>query len=827
LEIDFVSGVQTTASCVALLIWNWWAASGMSTEVAQVYQQKCASCHGTDGQGVAGVYEPALSGPRSIGELTRLIERTMPEGEPTECVGEQAAQVADYIYHEFYSPAARARKGLDPAMVVELSRMTVSQYRNSVADVLRHFTPPAEKAEAPAEPGLTGLYYGSKGMSKADHLALSRIDRCIDFDFGQKSPYEGMPDDQFAIVWEGALSVQETGEYGLRVTTPNGARVYLNLDPAEGLRKLRDDSAAAGQFPLIDAWVGSGELREESARVYLLGGRIYPLRVEYFKYQEPSASIRLEWKTPHGVWTVLGDHSLTTERVGRTYVAETAFPADDRSIGFERGASISPEWYAAVTAGAVEAAEEVVRRLPLLAGVQAEVALSRATTPSQPENAEPEGTAQTESARVDAEEKSADLVRRQRLQDFIFQFAQVAYRRPLGGEQANQIRELPFEGQASLEAAVRRGVAWILCSPEFLYTDLTPGGQSPTQHAIASRLSMTLWDSIPDKELFDAAEAGKLRTAEEVELQARRLLQDSRTRFKLRGFFRHWLHLEERDTTKDQSLFPGFDEQVFADLRHSLDLFLEKVVWSPTSDYRQLLLSEEVWLNPRLRKLYHEMTDDQLQAGTINTSDGNRFETILLEGEERAGVLTHPYLLSALAYHNNTSPIHRGVFVTRNVLGRSLRAPPVAIAFEEDAFPPDLTMRQKVAHLTSDASCLSCHTIINPLGFSLEHFDAVGRRRELENGNPIDSVSDYESEDGEVVRLSSPRDIARMAVQSTAARRAFVLQLFQHLTKQAPAAYGPNVLAELVDAFKDDQYHIQNLMVRIAVLTARHGIECN
>lgn len=798
---------------LVLLVAGWCRpeAAMSAEEAAVVYQQKCASCHGADGQGVSGVYETALHGARSVSELARLIERTMPEGEAHECVGEEAAQVADYVFHEFYSPVARVRKGLDPAISVELSRLTISQYRNAVADVIGHFSPLTEATRISSDslitsvetasttdanphlkiqPGFKSYYYGSKGMSKAEHLAHTGIDDRIDFDFGQKAPYEAMPEDQFAIVWDGALFVPDSGEYSLRVTTPNGARVYLNLDPEKGLHKLRDDSAAAGQAPLIDAWVGSGQLREESARIELLGGRRYPIRIEFFKYQESAASIRLEWKPPHGVWAVLDDRNVMTAEVGRTYITHTALPADDRSAGFERGASITPQWYAAIANGAVEAAEEVVSRLPLLSGTV---------------------------------ENSSDEERKLRVQEFIINFARIAFRRPLDQQEIDQLKEIPFRDQATLEDAANRAITWILCSPEFLLIDRTPAGQPPSQHAVACRLAFCLWDSIPDAELLRAAETGQLNSLQQVETQARRMLNDLRTRYKLSGFFRHWLHLEERDLTKDKELFPDFDQSIFADLKYSLELLLEKVVWSPTSDYRQLLVSQEYWLNAPLGELYGLTQQAQQTDAPFDASARHVYSPFVIQNRQMAGVLTHPYLLSALAYHNNTSPIHRGVFVARNVLGRALRAPPVATAFENDEFPPDLTMRQKVSHLTQDASCLSCHTIINPLGFALENFDAVGRWRDRENDSPIDAASDYETEDGEVVQLSSPRDIAELAIRSKAAHRAFVLQMFQHFTKQSPAAYGPEVLAELVERFEEDQFHIQNLMIRIAVLSARYG----
>jgi hypothetical protein len=849
-----------------------------------VFEDKCAACHGSDGQGVPGVYETALSGSRSVGELARLIERTMPEDDPEDCTGEEARQVARYMYDEFYSPAARQRKGLDEPLQVELTRLTVEQHRQAIADIIGHFTPTPEQArrlssdaprrrggqgqggrrgrsgreaedqeatERKVQSGLRASYFASRGMSKADRLIEERIDKRIDVDFGEKAPLEDMPDDQFSIVWEGALTIEETGEYQLRVTTPNGARVYLNLDPTNGLFKLRDDSAAAGQLPLIDAWVGSGKLREESARVFLLGGRQYPLRVEFFKYREPTASLTVEWKPPHGAWSILDDMHLTTADVGRTFVVETPFPADDRSMGFERGSAASPQWHTAATSAAIEAAEEVVSRLPLLARDTAPFRRERTSNAAEDSSsandgesgAEAETSEQADSeadAAADSEaENAARRARQQRLQDFVVRFARIAFRSPLTDEQIEQLRELPFAGAPSPEMAVRRAIVWILCSPEFLYTDLTPPNQTPSSHAVANRLALALWDSIPDKELFAAAEADELRTAEQVEDQARRMLNDSRARHKLRGFFERWLELEDRDLAKDQELFPEFDEQVIADLRHSLQRFLDQTVWSDTSDYRELLLAQELWLNSRLLDWYgdpeHQFparlseegseeaeTDDSASREERSEEEAG-FERFEFHSGRRSGVLTHPYLLSALAYHNNTSPIHRGVFLTRHVMGRALRPPPVAISFEDSELPADLTMREKVTHLTKDSNCMSCHAVINPLGFSLENFDAIGRWRESENGRPVDTTSRYDMPDGEVVELSSARDVAELAVASEAAHRAFVIPLFQHMTKQNPGAYGPDVIESLREAFAEDQFHIQNLMVRTAVLSALHG----
>jgi hypothetical protein len=121
------------------------------------------------------------------------------------------------------------------------------------------------------------------------------------------------------------------------------------------------------------------------------------------------------------------------------------------------------------------------------------------------------------------------------------------------------------------------------------------------------------------------------------------------------------------------------------------------------------------------------------------------------------GIITHPFLLSMLSYHKSSSPIHRGVFLTRNVLGRFLKPPPQAIEFKEDRFDPALTMREKVTQLTN-AGLHGLPVTINPLGFTLENFDAVGRFRTVRK-QADQSLTDTSPSDGETVKLTGPRDL--------------------------------------------------------------------
>ena len=162
--------------------------------------------------------------------------------------------------------------------------------------------------------------------------------------------------------------------------------------------------------------------------------------------------------------------------------------------------------------------------------------------------------------------------------------------------------------------------------------------------------------------------------------------------------------------------------------------------------------ADYVYLNGRLAPLY----------GAKLPADAP-FQKVSLEQEERAGLLTHPYLMASFAYTATSSPIHRGVFIARSVLGRVLRPPPEAVAPLAPDLHPDLTTRQRVAIQTQPESCRSCHGMINPLGFTLEHFDALGRYRKEEKGKPIDATGSYETrsgEHGEIQRGSGPGGVS-------------------------------------------------------------------
>jgi hypothetical protein len=149
----------------------------------------------------------------------------------------------------------------------------------------------------------------------------------------------------------------------------------------------------------------------------------------------------------------------------------------------------------------------------------------------------------------------------------------------------------------------------------------------------------------------------------------------------------------------------------------------------------------------------------------------------------------------------------------------------MAVAFNEADFSPNLTMREKIAELTRPQACQGCHSVINPLGFSLEHYDAVGRFRTRDQDQPVNAVSEYTTDDGKAIKLTGARDVAEFAVGSEHAQNTFVEQLFHSLVKQPIRAYGPAVQDRLRESFIASGYNIQKLLVDIVTLSALHGTD--
>jgi hypothetical protein len=720
-----------------------------------IYEAKCISCHGENGKGTSEVPAP-LFGDKPVSELAEVIDRTMPEGAPEECVGDEARAVAEWMQQAFYSPEAQAR--LNPPRI-ELSRLTVSQYRNSIADLatsFRWFQPPKN------DRGLKAEYFASRN-TRRDRRIYDRVDPFVSANFGAFSPDgEKIQDDEFSIAWNGSLIPRETGLYEFIVRTENGMRLYVN----------------DRETPLIDAWVRSGPNTEFRATRFLLAGRIYPIKLDWFKFKEPTASVQLSWKTPNSVEEVIPTTNLIPDFSPEILIVETPFPPDDRSSGYERGTSVSKEWDEATTAAAIEVADKVVESVRELAGIK------------------------------DNDNRS------EKIRQFAADFLERAFRRPLDEEIRAAYLDAPFAASKSDEDGLRRVVLLALKSPRFLYREVTGADD---QFDRAARLSFAMMNAGPDKTLLEAAKNGQLATEKQLRDQAWRLVGDYRARSRLLEFLRSWMNLERlQDVTKDAHDFPEFTPQIAADLRQSLELLMEQSVDAENSDFRRLLLTDSIFMNGRLAKFYG-----------VGLPENAEFQEVKFEPDRRSGIVSHPFLLSGFAYTHTSSPIHRGVFLSRGVLGRGIKPPPIAVSPTAPELQPDLTTRERVTVQTSPEVCANCHNMINQLGYALENFDAVGRYREQEKNKPVDSAGQYLQRNGELVRFAGARELATFLARSDETHRSFVRQLFHHMVQQPILAYGPETIGELSEQFERQNFHMKQMMVEIAVRSAMRGWATN
>lgn len=731
------------------------------SEGEKLFRENCAKCHGEGGKGGPAFAKP-LTGKLSVAELAKFVHTSMPPGSGTPTP--QAEKIATYMHAAFYSPLAQERNR--PARV-ELSRLTVKQFRNAVADLMGNFRPVIPGV---AEKGLTGEYFKSRDIDEKQRV-IERVDPEVKFDFGTDGPEKDKFDPHtFSVAWDGSVIAPDTGDYEFIVRTDHSCRLWVN-----GWKTM-----------LIDAGIKSGNDTEYRGNITLLGGRAYPIRMEFSKASTgvddsdkkkgkaaPPAFVQLLWKRPKRTAEVIPPTFLIPTVVPETYVCGTSFPADDRSIGYERGNGVSKEWDDATTAAALDAAAFLSENLK---------------------------------DRADVPDDAPD--RKEKLRAFCKRFVERAFRRPINGETEKLYIDRQFEVSPSLETAVKRVVLLTLKSPRFLYREASPGAKDG--YLAASHLSFGLWDSLPDQSLLEAAGRGELSTPKGVRIQAERMANDPRAWTKLRDFLLLWLKVDDTpDIVKSAKRYPGFDAAISADLRTSLEMFLESTAGSPASDYRELLLGRTQFFNGRLAKLY---------GGDLPPDAP--FQAVKLDPDQRAGVLTHPYVLSRFAYLETSSPIHRGVLIARNMLGRTLAPPPAAFTPLAASLHPSLTTRERVALQTKNAPCNSCHNMINPLGFTLERFDAIGRLRREENGKAVDASGSYKARDGEVVKFAGATDLAKYIAESDEAQTAFTEKLFHHLVKQPVLAYSPQMLPKLEHAFAQNQYSIRKLMVEIISDTA-------
>ncbi len=771
-SLAVLSGSLIVMACIAIVPSTSQQSKPKPKPPGQIeFESRCAPCHGINGQG--GKADPdSLAGTLSEKELAAFISRSMPPGSK-KCPAPIAAKISSYIHDAFYSPAAR-KKLVDrlgskpqPPQPAALTRLTVRQFKNALSDLISGFHSAIPNS---ADHGLTGDYYKGRSRDQASRL-IHRIDPEVRFEFGTEAPAKtGFDANNFSISWQGSVLAPDTGEYEFSIHSKFSCQLWIN----------------EGRYPVVDGEVRSAGDPDPKGSITLLGGRAYTIRMVFTKATQGVADVdkknpkpitpsyvSLQWQRPLHATEAIPTQFLFPDTSPKIYIDGTKFPPDDRSMGFERGTSVSREWDDATTAAALEAGRYVSKNIPELTGIQ-----------------------------------DGDKDRVDRLKTYCRGLLERAFRRPLTNEVEQIYINKQFSAAPTPEAAVQRVLVLALKSPRFLYREI--GGSQIDSYRVASDLSFGLWDSLPDPELRRVAASGELMNRDQIKRQAERMVSDNRSWNKVRQFLLQWLKVDEvPDLIKDKKHYPFFNESFASDLRTSLELYLQSEAWDGASDFRKLMADDVEFLNGRLSQVY---------GGGLPAESG--FKAVSPDADHRAGVLTQPYLLSRFAYYDGSSPIHRGVLVMRNMLGRILNPPPAAFAPLAASAHPNLTTRQRVALQTKPEFCNQCHGKINPLGFVFERFDAAGRVRRDDNGHPVDETGFYKSKDGKVETFANARAMATYIATSEDSQTAFVEKLFLNVAKRPASAFGSKKLWDLKQSFAENQYSIRSLVTAMACVAA-------
>lgn len=399
--------------------------------------------------------------------------------------------------------------------------------------------------------------------------------------------------------------------------------------------------------------------------------------------------------------------------------------------------------------------------------------------------------------------------------------ARLAYRRPASKQEVDillHVFALASDQGKSYTDSLRLMLKAVLVSPPFLF--ITPQAQGETgdthqaagdivaldDHQLASRLSYLLWASTPDAELSKLADAGTLHEPAVLTEQARRLLRDPRSRALFDGFGAQWLGLDKlAGKTFDAERFPQMNAELRAAMYDEARLFFESII----RDNRSLTTfidSDYSFLNGTLAPLY----------GLEGQVTGREMQRVTLSDAQRGGILTMPGVLAMSSFPNRTSAVNRGVWVLEQVLGEHVPPPPANVPpldKQDKEKVADLTLRQRTELHRSNAVCANCHKILDPIGFGLENFDAIGRWRDKDDsGGAIDATGELPG--GE--RFETPKQLKQIiSAKSDQFCRNLTGKLLAYALCRQLEGYDEVVVDDLSNAVAQDGYHMQTLVVQV------------
>ncbi|MDZ4405436.1 DUF1592 domain-containing protein [Prosthecobacter sp.] len=393
--------------------------------------------------------------------------------------------------------------------------------------------------------------------------------------------------------------------------------------------------------------------------------------------------------------------------------------------------------------------------------------------------------------------------------------ARLAYRRPPSDAEVDTLLGVFDLGRANkldYTESLRLMLKAVLVSPQFLF--ITPAKEADAgqkivpldDHQLASRLSYLLWATMPDAELSELADAGELHEPKTLKAQAKRLLAGRRARALFDGFGAQWLGLAElKDKTFDTAKFPQMTSVMRTAMYEEARLFFDSIVRENRSVVG-FVDSDYTFLNGTLATLY----------GLEKTVTGPAMRQVKLTNANRGGILGMPGILATTSFPNRTSPVKRGVWVLEQVLGQHVPpAPPNVPTLEkqDQKKVANLTLRQRTELHRTNAVCANCHKILDPIGFGLENFDAIGRWRDQDDtGGKIDAAGELPG--GK--RFSSPKELKTIiAARKDDLARNLTEKLLAYALCRKLEGYDEIVVDRLIGTIAKDGYLMQTLITEI------------
>jgi hypothetical protein len=403
--------------------------------------------------------------------------------------------------------------------------------------------------------------------------------------------------------------------------------------------------------------------------------------------------------------------------------------------------------------------------------------------------------------------------------EFIARMGKRAYRRPPTADET-AILTAVYESvrrAGDFRAAIARTLQAMLSAPQFLYrlelTEGTPRADRSVRLSgfeIATRLSYLLWSSMPDAELFAAAEANRLQAPADVLAQARRMLADPRARSAVAGFHEQWLGFDEIATVeKDPARYPRFTASARRMLHEEVGRFVDHVFWQEGGRLGALLGATYSFRSETLAGYY---ADPGYVKATV--ADPNEFRRVELDPAVRRGILSQGGFIAAISASEATSPIHRGKIVFERFLCGVVPPPLPDAADQVQEVKGPATARQRLAYLTSTPACAPCHRLMNPIGLALENYDGIGRWRTRDEGLPIDPSGELLGTDVDGP-LAGPGDLARRIAASGKARGCMAATWFRFTHGRSERPADACALGELERAYAASDASARELLLAL------------